>query len=186
MKKLLILSMAILVMAVGGNAMASVVPGPTVDGLRTFQDTNTGRYWLDLNNFFDENATQMVATATAAGFKFAVLSDVQQLLNSLPLTGGQWPTYNAIMGGAPYRALIWGAYDQPGSSLVGWAWAYSGDASWSIEANNWDYFTIPNAGTDLTDCDIWAYRTVIPLPSTILLLGSGLMGLAGLRRFRKH
>jgi hypothetical protein len=183
MKKLLsTVFVMIFLMAVGGTTMASVINSPNVGGFSTFQDQNTGRIWLDMDNFFNQSTTAMVAAATAAGFTFANLSDVQQLLNSLPLTGGEWPGYKAVMGAAPNRELIWGSYFET-PSIVGWAWSFNYDTSWQYAsyAGSWsDIPNNPNFALD-TDMNIWAYQSV-PVPGTILLLGSGLAGLAGFRR----
>ena len=69
------------------SAQAAVIDHADVGGFRTFQDTDTGRVWLDLNNFFGETTNQMIAQANAAGFTFVLRSDVDALLGSLPLTG---------------------------------------------------------------------------------------------------
>jgi hypothetical protein len=185
-KMLIVASVMVLVLAFGGAAMATVIDGPIVGGFTTFIDQNTGRVWLDLNNFFDQNATTMVAAANAAGFSFANLTDVQQLLNSLPLTGGEWPGYAAIMGKAPNRELIWGAYFED-FSTVGWAWSYDYDVAWQYDFNAFDWNTVPNGGSADADCNIWAYQTgVVPIPGTMWLLGFGLLSLAGIKRkFRK-
>ncbi len=190
MKKIwVILLVMVFIMAVGGNSMASIIDSPDVNGFGTFQDLNTGRIWLDMDNFFEKSTTEMVAAATAAGFTFATKADVEQLLYSLPLTGGEWPGYKAIMGDAPNRELIWGSYFET-SSTVGWAWAYDYETSWNIMDStywfslmSWD--SIPNEGTGSADLNIWAYRSgriPVPEPATMLLIGLGLVGLAGFRK----
>ena len=78
------------------SAQAGVIDHADVGGFRTFQGTNTGRVWLDQNNFFDETTNQMIAQANAAGFTFARRSDVDALLGSLPLSG-------PIKAPAPFR-----------------------------------------------------------------------------------
>ena len=120
--------------AVTSASHAAVVNSADVAGFTTFSDTNTGRVWLDLNNFFNQSPTQMISAATSAGFTFATRSDVEVLLNSLPLNGGEWAGYNTIMGGAPNRGLLWAAYDDVDADLsaAGWAFAFDYNTTWSF------------------------------------------------------
>ncbi len=170
---------------------AVVVHGP-VNSLGTFQDTNTGNVWLRLDNYFGKTYNEMKSDAVANGFTVATLSQVQQLLNSLPLTGGEWPTYEGIMGGAPNRGLIWGAYAPQNPNQVSWAYAYDSDTQWNFEANTaTDLDTVPNIGTVFEDMNIWAVLTdvppvPVPEPSTLALLGMGIVGFAVQRARRQR
>lgn len=173
---------------------ANIIAVPDVDGLQAFEDTNTGLTWLGLANFYDESPDQMMVTAEAAGFTVANLAQVQTLLNSLPLTSGQWPSYAAIMGSAPNRGLIWGDFADPSNPThQEWAYAYSPDQVWSYQADalgSYSGYTndeIPNAGTDFTDLDLWAVETggqtgVPDAFPTVLMLGASVLMMAGLRR----
>ncbi len=166
-------------------ASATIINSGDIMGLTTFQDQNTGRIWLDLDNFFNKTFNDMKATAVAAGFAVANKSDVSQLLSSLPNPAANWASYTAIMGEAPNRDLIWGAYDDtPGDNSHDWAWAYSNESSWTYQANAWDNNTVPNGGSSSADMNLWAYResTVVPLPASLLLFGPGLAAVAVLKR----
>lgn len=170
------------------GVQAAVIDSADVGGLATFQDTNTGRVWLELDNFFGKTTTEMVAAAQSAGFTFATTADVHQLLDSLPLTGSEWPGYEAIMGGAPNRGLIWGSYDDGGDpALAGWAYAYSNETAWNILDVSDAVNTVPNAGTDFADMNIWAYQTgqAVPEPGSLVLALLALAGIGAVGR-RSH
>jgi hypothetical protein len=157
----------------GAAAHAAVVTHADVNGLATFQDTNTGLVWVGLGNFFNMGYPDMESIVTAAGFTVADATQVHGLLDTLPLDAGQWPSYRAIMGGAPVRELIWGAY-LPTSPNLNWAYAYSTDGVWSFdEATGVPLGVIPNADTPIADMNIWAFRTdsAVPEPAYTVLLG---------------
>ena len=178
--------------ALSTSASADVVDYADVNGFTTFQDTNTDRVWLDMDNFFDDTANfgtsgyDMIAAATNAGFTFATRTDVEGLLSSLSLTNNEWAGYAQIMGHGIPRELIWGMYDDETDNPFGWAYAYSNDNVWGYKDSATDANTIQNSGVaNSVDMGIWAYQTAaVPEPSTYALMlgGLGLVGLIATRR----
>ena len=169
------------------SASAQVVASTSVNGLGTFIDTQTSLRWLRLDNFFNQSPTQMVATANAAGFILSDLATVQTLWTSLPLSAGQWSSYQSIIGVAPNRELYWGLYDIGTTSDQGWGFAYSNNAAWQTQnATGFDWNTVPNGNSLTADLNLWGYQAnVIPEPSSIALLGVGVLALGLVSRRRK-
>lgn len=177
-------------------ANAAVEISTDVNGLGTFVDTNTGRQWLRLDNFFNVSANQMIATATASGFTVATLADLQALFGSLNNPGTNFAAYSNVMGSAPNRGLIWGAYGDITATNLPWAFAFNFQNSWQFGNGANAGFggdSIPNRGSREADMNLWAFRTAsngaVPEPTTwaMMILGFGFVGgaMRSAKRLRK-
>src|SRR5574343_547044 len=177
-KKAVRLSVAATTLAIAGmNANAAIVNSGDINGLRTFSDTGTGMVWMDLDNYLDSatgtgtmTVFQMISAALAAGFTVATQSQVQTLLNTLPLSGGEWSSYAAIMGSGDPRDLIWGL-TQDGQSY-GWAWSYSTDSTWQYSGASGVDLVAAGNGAGSQDLVVWAFLDggQVADPSTVALL----------------
>jgi hypothetical protein len=140
-------------------AHANIVAGGNVDGFGTFVDESTGRTWLRLDNFFDKSPDQMVAAISGTGFQLATYDDLAPLLASLtPITNTGWNADAAIMGSAPDRNIIFGAFAGSTPGMVGWAYGADWDTVWSVLFDQAPSFVTPNGGTDAADMNLWAYQ----------------------------
>lgn len=183
MPKQLALKMVVATVALSFSqlAAAAVVVGPTSGGYSTFTDTLTNRQWVKLDTFFNRSSTSMFTELTAAGFTVGTRTDVQQLLDTLQPIGANWASYASIMGRAPNRDLIWGAYQVSDQNRIGWAFSFNGASTWSYNDNAAFASDIPNGGSADADMNVWAFRTdaqgAVPEPAAWMMM---LIGMAGI------
>ena len=182
------LSLLVPILALAASAQAGVISHSDINGLGTFEDTNTGRVWLGLGAFAGTGSyNDLRNSATLAGFTVASITDVQGLLNSLSLDPNAdpspWAGYAAIMQ-SPSQGIIWGAF-LPAGEAVGWAFAFPSDSNWSY--NDGNNPSAPTQSLDAplsSDAGIWAYQEPVPEPSySLLLAGLGAVMLT-VRRLR--
>jgi hypothetical protein len=152
----------------------------------------TGLVWVDFDNFFNQNTSDMKTIVEAAGFTFASRSSVETLLGDLSDLPTSWNSYASIMGKAPNRDIIWGSYDDgnngPNDTFVGVVYANSFDTQWIFSDNYADISNIPNQDSTGADLNIFAYKaqassTAVPEPFTIV--GTLVGGSAALRMRKK-
>lgn len=167
-------------------AAAAISLGPTVGGIATFTDSNTGRNWARLDTYFNVSYNFMAVDLTNRGFTLATRADLDPLFASVDVAA-DFNGVAAIMGSAPNRGLIWGAYvPLAQNSTVDWAFAFPG-SGWTFGNQGFGPDQVPNADGPEADMNFWAFTTsngVIPEPSSwaMLIAGFGLVGAVARRR----
>lgn len=188
-----------------GSINAAIVDLPDQDGKGYFRDLNTGYTWMDVDNFLGMTYSEIEASIVATDFHIASDDEMQELFTSAPLsfvkqssTPPYFPDshinafnqYYSIMGGSPwggdpsnptnsnYFRIIWGMYNintpnqlsyfttGPGDyfpSNMGWAGSSGYTSSYALGA-----FVVNT--------------TSVPVPPALLILGSGLIGIVGVRK----
>lgn len=175
--------------------LSTSVQAAIIDDGIYFKDSITGYTWMDLTNFDLLNYNQVETDIQGSGFQIATLSLLEELWSSTYQYGFEY-LYDVI-GGVPNNNLIAGLFDNEiGDNTAGlaWTWDY---LDWSLESESTpyddkDYNVFKDR--DYAGFGYWVVSTSldgepnvspVPEPSTLLLFGAGLIGLAALRRARR-
>ena len=185
------------VLAAALPAQAALINHADVGGIRTFQDTTTGRIWADLDNMLTQppggplafryaDFGDFLSALTGAGFVWAASSEVQQLISGVSVAT---PIDRAAVSAAAATDFgsVW-------ESLGGYADAGAGGADRIFRlGTGWSTVANPSGlPTGLNDMGLWAYipsgpgsaSTAVPEPASLALAGLALFTAAGLRRRR--
>lgn len=172
-----------------------------IDDGNYFMDTITGYTWMDLTtydlNMYSYNNIEAAISGTE--FQIATISLLEDLWSSTYIETFDY-LYD-VMGGIPGFNQIGGIFDnERGDDTVGLAWATPSSLAigdWRLESDNKPYdggnynivktrpyifgFWLVNTSSDSTEPNV----SPVPEPNTLLLFGTGLIGLAALRRTRR-
>jgi len=192
-RRILLASLISLIVFIPSVGKAAIIDLPETGGYGLFQDSDTGYIWLDLDNFYGLSFYEMELIVTNLGFTVATKSDVETLLSNDPLDGtfATWSYYANIMGSAPNRNLIWGAYEDGRDPLYSYVSASENQNQWQFAIHTCAFRSdVANEGSTteegeplfITDMNIWAHSLTdiaVPIPATMYLFASGLLGLSG-------
>ena len=199
MKKGIAIVIALTVVLIIPNiATSTIVDLPDINGKGYFQDLSTGYYWMDVDNFVSLDSIGVISALTP-GFHLADQTELSVLFASAgPSTASTFDNLFEIMGGFYdyytsvdyYERSIWGRTADPkapNGHLTAGTIAQFYDTTDALK-NIWDWNFDGYSDVVFQGNGAWAVSSErpVPEPTTILLLGSGLLGLARFRRkFKK-
>jgi hypothetical protein len=177
------------------------------DKLITF-DTDTGLYWLDLtvttNLSYNDVLTQLGLGGSLEGFWYATVADVDSLQVSAGLLSGLFVVNSSIYGDE-LNALIDKIGETDPSESSRDTFAITGDPfepTTGTDDRIMRYFTLTESWARSSQAVMpddlasshwgsWLIRDTlppapVPIPTTMLLLGSGLVGIVAFRRKVKN
>jgi hypothetical protein len=170
-----------LLIALAGGANAALID----QGNGTILDEATGQYWYqDLDAFDSQTYGEQIASIAALGdgWRMASETDIDNLLNYSfdDITNVFARTYyNQFPAPTEY---YWGRYEKAAPN----SYHHKLYIQWNNNTQQWignELTTNPDSQrSDFLGAWVVTDSNPVPIPSAVLLLGSGLIGLVGIRR----
>ena len=188
-------------MGASAVSQSAVVNAADVGGFRTFQDTNTGLIWADLDNWLQANTGAAPAMAfasyadylaglQAAGFVWATTTEVDDMLSSMPMNGAPGSLARSVIS-TDWSGTIesWAGYSDLGSTVGGLPQVTRHQIGFGVLGPTWnntgplgvDFATISAVGLFAYIPSAPGGGGTVPEPGTLALVGVAL-ATAGLRR----
>ncbi|MCP3874026.1 MAG: VPLPA-CTERM sorting domain-containing protein [Desulfobacteraceae bacterium] len=170
-----------------GMVNAAIVDMDDVDGVGYFKDITTGYVWMDVDNFLEMSLNEVKADLIGTDFHVADRDEMDTLFNSIGTVGSSitlTQNFNELFN-------YIGGHTFPDNK-----YKYISGSTNEKQINSENYRKVimdsdsPTISFSFSDPDFkmyyhgaWVVNTSsVPIPGAIWLLGTGLIGLVGLRR----
>jgi hypothetical protein len=176
-------SVILLCLFVAGEAQSMLIN----DG-NMFTDTETGYTWMDVDVYQGQSINNVESTLSGTTFHIATVTEVTELFNNFPTDQNIASVIGWTFGyhdGPTIDYISHGLYDKLVTDSMGeayWSWTehLSQGAGTIFESSN-----IYNRDSAEASIGAWVVNSSVPLPPTVWLIGTGLIGVTGMVKRKK-